>query len=66
MATCHRGSGSPLDRDIDMTRETQTTTDTNVEDTQAFHPVETDHCEDPEYNNPAKLTAVTRELDDCQ
>ena len=33
MAICHGGSGNPLDRDIDVTRETQTTTDTNVEDT---------------------------------
>ena len=61
IGTHHRGSRNPLDRDIDMTRETQTATDTNVEDTQDFHPVETDHFEDPEYNNPAKLTAVTRE-----
>ena len=67
MATCHGGSGSPLDRDTDVTRETLTTADTNVEDTQAFHPIETDHFEDPEYNNPTKLTALTRELDDlCQ
>ena len=34
MATCHGGSGNPLDRGIDVTRETQTTIDTNVEDTQ--------------------------------
>ena len=26
--------------------------------------VETDHFDDPEYNNPANLTALTRELDD--
>ena len=64
MATHHGGSGSPLDRDIDMIRETQTTTDTDVEDTQDFHPVETDHFEDPEYNNCTKLTGLTRELDD--
>ena len=58
---------TPLDRDTDMTRETQTTVDTDVEDTQDFHPVETDHSEDLEHNNPAKLTALTRELDDlCQ
>ena len=64
MATCHGGSGNPLDSNIDMTRESQTTADTDVEDTQDFHPLETDHFEDPEYNNPAKLTALTRELDD--
>ena len=67
MATHHGGSENPLDRDTDMTRETQTTVDTDVEDTQDFHPVETDHSEDLEHNNPAKLTALTRELDDlCQ
>ena len=43
MATCYRGSGNPLERNINVTRETQTTTDTYVEDTQDFHPVETDH-----------------------
>ena len=53
MATHHGCSGSPLDRDIDMTGESLTTADTDVEDTQTFHPVETDHFEDPEYNNPA-------------
>ena len=55
MATCHRGSGNPLDRDIDVTRNTQTTTDTDIEVTevtQDFNTVETDHFEDPEYNNP--------------
>ena len=67
MATHHGGSGNPLDRDIDVTRENQTTIDTDVEDTQDFHPVETDHFENLEHNNPAKLTALTRELDDlCQ
>ena len=60
MATCHRGPGNPLDRDIDMTRETQKTVYTNIEDTQDFNTVETDHFEDLEYNNPAKLTALTR------
>ena len=67
MATHHGSLGSPLDRDIDMTRETKTTTDTNLDDTQGFHPVERDHFEDPEYNNPTKLTVLTREIDNlCQ
>ena len=67
MATNHRGSGNPSDREIDMTSKTQTTADTDVENTQDFHPVETDHLEDLEHNNPTKLTALTRELDDvCQ
>ena len=64
MATHHGGSGSPLDRDIDMTRENQTTIDTDVDDIQDFHPVQTDHFENLEHNNPTKLTALTRELDD--
>ena len=50
-----------------MTRENQTTIDTDVEDTQDFHPVETDYFEDLEHNNPTKLTALTREVDNlCQ
>ena len=63
MATQHGGSGNPLHRDIDATSETQTTADTNVENTQDYHPVETVL----EHNSPAKLTALTREIDDlCQ
>ena len=34
--------------DIDMTRETQKTADTDIKDTQDFSPVETDHIEDLE------------------
>ena len=64
MATHHGGSGSPLDRDTDITREIPTTTVTNVENRQAFHPVETDHFEDLEHNNHTNLTALTREVDD--
>ena len=68
MATHHGGSGNPLDRDIDVIRENQATADTNgIENTQDFHPVEMDHFEDLEHNNPTKLTALTREVDDlCQ
>ena len=62
VATCHGGSGSSLDRDIDMT-----TNDTNIVDTQYFNTTETNNSENLKYNNPAKLTALTRELDDlCQ
>ena len=64
MATCHGGSGKPLDRDMNMTRDNQTAVDADVEDMQNFHPVETDHFEDLEHNNPTKLTAITRKLDD--
>ena len=53
MATHHGGLGQPLDRDINVTRKAQEATDTNVEDTQDFHPVETDHLGDLEHNNPS-------------
>ena len=67
MATHHEGSGNPLDRDVAMTRDDQIVVDTDVDVTQDFHSVETDHFEDLEYNNPMKLTALTREVDDlCQ
>ena len=67
MVTCPGGSGQPLDRDINVTREAHKATDTDIEDTQDFHPVETDHLGDLDHNNPARLTAITRELDDlCQ
>ena len=64
VATHHRGSGNPLDRDIVMNREYQTAIHSDVEVTQDFHPIETDHFADLEHNNPARLTAITRELDD--
>ena len=67
MATHQGGLKQPLDRDIDVPREAHKATDTNIEDTQDFHPVDTDHFEDLEHNNPARLTAITREPDDlCQ
>ena len=46
MAIHHGGSGNPLDRDTDKTRETQKTTDTDIEDTHDFNTVETVHFED--------------------
>ena len=52
IAAHHGGSGNPLDRDIDMTRGTHKTTDTDIENALDFHPVETDHFEDVEHNNP--------------
>ena len=55
----------PAEFHIDVIREAYEAADT--EDMQGFHPVETDHYEDLEHNNPARLTAITRELDDlCQ
>ena len=64
MDTHHGGSGNPMDRDIDVTREAHKITDNDIEDKQNFHPVETDHFEDLEHNNPTKLTALTRKIDD--
>ena len=67
MATHHGGLSQPLDRDIDVTREAHNTTDADIEDTQDFHPMDTDHFEDLEHNSPTRLTAITRGLDDlCQ
>ena len=46
MTTQHGGSGNPLERDIEVTRETHKTADTDIENTQDFHPEEPDHFED--------------------
>ena len=64
VATHHRGSGSSLDRDTDMTREPLNTADTGIEDTQDFNTAETVHFEDLKHKNPTKLTALTKEIDD--
>ena len=53
-----------MDRDTHVTREAHKTTDTDIENIQDFHPVETDQFKDVQHNNPAKLTALTREVDD--
>ena len=67
MATHHRGLGQPLDKGTDVPTEAHEATDIDIEDTHDFYPVETDHFEDLDHNNPARLTAITRELDDlCQ
>ena len=50
--------------DINVTREAHKAMDTDIEDMQDFHPVDTNHFEDLEHNNLARLTAITRELDD--
>ena len=62
MSTHHGGLGQPLDRDIDITRKVHETTDTDIENNQDFHPVDTDYFEDLQHNNPVKLTAITREV----
>ena len=64
MATCHGGSGQPLDRVTNMTREEQPVVDTNIEAPQDFNPEDTAHFEDVEDNNPTRLTVNTRQLDD--
>ena len=74
MATHHRGTECPLNRDIDLNRENPETTDTEIESTHDFDPMvaltkpeEAGHPKDPEYNNHAKLMTLTREIDDiCQ
>ena len=64
MATHHGGWGQPLDRDVDITREVHETADIDIENTQDFLPVNTDHFEDLQHNNPMNLTALTREVYD--
>ena len=56
MATHHGGSGQASDRDINA----HNTTDTEKGHAQEFH----HDFEDSEANNPTRLTAITRELDD--
>ena len=61
MATCHGGSGQHLDRDINVYENTA------IKHAQEFHHINTNDFEYSETNNPARLTAITRELDDlCQ
>ena len=64
MATHSGGSGQPLDRDTNMTREEQAVVDTSVEVQQGFHPEDTAEFEVLEHNNPTRLTGNTSELDD--
>ena len=58
MATHHGGSGQHPDRDVNAHK----TTDTEIEHAQEFHHM--NDFKDLEPNNPARLTAITRELDD--
>ena len=63
MATCHGGSGQPLDRDITAHKST----DTEIEHAQEFHHVHPNDFKESDPNNPTRLTLITRELDDlCQ
>ena len=62
IATCHGGSGQPLDRDATMTRH-----DTDIDVPQDFLPEDTGNFENVEHENPTRLAAITRELDGlCQ
>ena len=60
MATHHGGSEQSLDRDINA----HEATDTEIEQSQEFHHVNTSDCKESEPNNPAGLTTIARELDD--
>ena len=63
MATHCGGSGQPLDRDIN----THESTDTDIEQTQDFHHVNTNDFKESDPNSLTGLTLITRELDDlCQ
>ena len=60
IATCHGGPAQPTDRDIPAHK----TTDTNTEQAQELHQVNGNDFKVSEPNNPARLTLITRELDD--
>ena len=62
MATHRGGSGQHTDRDINAHK----TTDTEIEHEQEFHHINTNDFKDSETNNPTRLTAIIRELDDLQ
>ena len=63
MATHHGGPGQPTDRKI----AAHETTDTALEEAQEFNLVNANEFEESEPNNPARLTLITRELNDlCQ
>ena len=76
MATCHGGEGCPLDRDINIHVEDSETTGlendnestSGSDDTVALGgPEAGGHPDDLIHSNQAKLTALTREINDfCQ
>ena len=59
MATHHRGSGQPMDRDA-----TPNGKDTDVNIPHNYHHEDTDDFENIEQENHTNLAALTRELDD--
>ena len=54
MATHHGGMAQPFDRDIDKMREAHENADTDIKNTQDLHPVEPDHFNNLQHNNPVK------------
>ena len=73
MATCHRGTGHPIDRDTDLHVEDMETAglDHDNESTSGSDatitlrvPEAEDHPDDLIHANQAKLTALTREIND--
>ena len=60
MTICHGGSGQTSDRDIHARK----TTETETVHAQDFHHVNTNDFKESEPNNPARLTTITRKLDD--
>ena len=69
MATCHRGTGHPLDRGIDLKAEDPESTDIDTESTHGLDvtvdlggPEADGHPNDPIYSNQDKLTVLMREI----
>ena len=73
MATCHGGTGCPLDRGINLHAEDPEPTDIDNEITHSSdatvalgEPEAEGHPRDPVYNNLDRLTALMREINDLQ
>ena len=71
MATCHRGTGHPLDRGLDILTEDPKHTYIDNESTHSLDatvtlggPEAVGHPEDPVYGNQDRLTALMREIND--
>ena len=71
MATCHRGAGHPLDKDLDILTGDSEHTDINNDSTHSLDatvalggPDAEGHPEDLVYDNHDRLTALMREIND--
>ena len=69
MATCHGGTGHPLDRGLDMLTEDTAHADINNDSTHSSDataalgdPEAVGHPEDPAFKNQDRLTALTKEI----